>query len=143
MQMEVVKAQDKDISELVQLNDYVRKYPGHQTKFVDPGWIKDRLDNYYVVRDSKGIAAASCVTVHVDHSKLDVLSVRSDCRRKGIGKTLVNHAAALSKQAGVSVLRVGSQKRFDAYDFYSKCGFAFDSVRSTETNDEFEMVLRD
>ena len=139
--MGITKASEKDIPELCELNDYIRKYPGHLTKFVDPEWIGRHLNDYYVIRDGNVITAAACVNLNDDHGKLRVLSVRNGFQRQGLGTAMVQHAILLSKRAGLPVLRAGSAKRFKAQGFYLKCGFKIDDARSTEENDEFEMNL--
>ena len=55
------------------------------------------------------------------HAFLLDTTVRSDCRRQGIGRQLVRHAEELTQKNGVEWLHVNFEPQYE--EFYRKCGF--------------------
>jgi GNAT superfamily N-acetyltransferase len=55
------------------------------------------------------------------HAFLLDTTVRSDCRRQGIGRQLVHHAKQLARKGGAEWLHVDFEPHLEA--FYRECGF--------------------
>ena len=95
-----------------------------------PGWPDDE-DFGPVLRRSLGYVCAyredelvGFVNVAWDggvHAFLLDTTVRSDCRRRGIGLQLVRHAEELARKRGLEWLHVDFDRELEA--FYRKCGF--------------------
>jgi GNAT superfamily N-acetyltransferase len=95
-----------------------------------PGYRQDK-DFGPVLRRSLGYVCAyrggelvGFVNVAWDggvHALLLDTTVRSDCRRQGIGQQLVRHAEELARKGGAEWLHVDFEPQLEA--FYRGCGF--------------------
>ncbi len=126
----IERARPDDIAEITDMQRVFRKAPDKPIKFDNPDWVGDRINNFLVIRDEKGLAGCLCLSVHTDHAKIDTLNVRSGRTGQGIGRALLEHAVQTAREAKLKEIRVGSAPRYGARGFYLKHGFQLDHQRS-------------
>jgi GNAT superfamily N-acetyltransferase len=82
---------------------------------------------------------AGCAAIHLvpfferpgSRARLVALIVDAECRRRGVGRVLVEHVRKFARQRGASEIEVTSRRtRTDADRFYRELGFADVSGRS-------------
>lgn len=95
-------------------------------------WTPDRVARNLARKDTVGIVAYvawsmagfAIMRYGYEEANLDLLAVRSDCRRVGVGRGLVQWLEETARVAGVGIVRV--QVRADrpaAQDFYRSLGY--------------------
>jgi ribosomal protein S18 acetylase RimI-like enzyme len=96
-------------------------WPGPRD-WIDFGPILERSLGYVCAR--RGGALIGFVNVAWDggvHAFLLDPTVRTDCRRRGIGRALIRHAQELARRSGAEWLHVDFEPHLAA--FYRRCGF--------------------
>jgi N-acetylglutamate synthase-like GNAT family acetyltransferase len=90
-------------------------------------WVKDEIknDNYYVIRDDNGLAAALCLhqISSLRAGVIEAMAVRADLQGSGLGKVLVDHAITVSESRALRELIVESFCEYGVQGFYERCGF--------------------
>jgi [ribosomal protein S18]-alanine N-acetyltransferase len=80
--------------------------------------------NVAVVRDESGLAAFGIMAYADEVAHLILMAVRSSCRRRGIGTSLVAWLEEVARTAGISTVRVEARKEnAPALALYGKCGY--------------------
>ncbi len=112
--------------------------------------LDDIADTYgqgrtIVLRDDIGIAATgTCVPIEASTAKIVRMSVRGDCRRRGLARAMVAELLGTASRWGMKrvVLETASSWT-DAITLYESCGFTITDVcdNGTECDTWFEKRL--
>jgi ribosomal protein S18 acetylase RimI-like enzyme len=87
---------------------------------------------HVLVDDSGTIIAAVVITQHADHVELNNVAVDPSRQRQGLGRRLVELAAELGREAGVTEIRLYTNARMsDNLRFYPALGFEETERRSS------------
>lgn len=139
--MRIEPAQESDIDDISKLNRVFRRAADRSDYYESVSWVKPHLKDIHVIRDDFGVAAHACIGIYGDYARLEMLSVREDRQRQGLGHALVSHAVNLAREAGAPELRIGSGRRFKVKDYYLRQGFEIDDARTNDLNYRFIMKL--
>lgn len=80
---------------------------------------------YAYVLDGEYVAGISMQQLDNDTAYLSYLTVKEDCRNRGIGTEMIKYACKMSKTDGNSYVKLNvDYENFDAKRLYEKLGFA-------------------
>ncbi len=96
---------------------------------------------FVVACDASAIAGTGALTPQPDGTAIvSRMSTAAEHRRKGVGRSVLEHLVAHAKSIGSTRLVLGTNVEWtDAIAFYQACGFA--EMRRTPTGVLFEMAL--
>ncbi len=88
-----------------------------------------------VLRDNSGIAATgTCIPINESTAQIVRMSVRCDCRRRGLARAMVAELLDTASQWGMTrVILETSSSWTDAVALYKSCGFTITKVSSDGT----------
>jgi len=100
---------------------FIEAWPDHQPKDFDR-ILRHSLGYVCAYEDEELIGFVNVAWDGGAHAFLLDTTVRTDRRRRGIGRTLVRHAEELARQAGAEWLHVDFEPRYE--NFYRQCRFS-------------------
>ena len=131
--MIVRQATMDDVSDIVSLNQAFHiDSPGFLWDL--PPWIRSeiRQKHFYVSHDDVGsITGAVSLIPYGDLLILETIAVRDDCRKKGIGRQLIQFSVEYGAQRQYRRLVVGSFCEYGLRPFYEGCGFTYDGIEES------------
>ena len=134
--MEIRNATGKDATEISRISS---KDLGYEC---EESFVKERLENLDDSREVvfvaelggkvAGYVHAEVYTLLYYESMANILglAVSSSCRRKGVGRALMNRVEAWAKEKGIREIRLNSGgTRKEAHEFYRAIGFGDEKVQ--------------
>lgn len=86
--------------------------------------IRNRSKNVVVAREDRSLAGFGIMTYQEDSANLDLLAVKSQYRRRGVGRQIVLWLEKVAQTAGIMNIFVQVRKtNCGAIRFYEKLGF--------------------
>jgi ribosomal-protein-alanine acetyltransferase len=86
--------------------------------------IRDRATNVVVVRDDRGVVAFAIMRYEDEQGHLDLLAVRPDQQRRGIGTAVLSWLEGSARVAGLVAIRLQVRAaNAKAIAFYRRVGF--------------------
>lgn len=86
--------------------------------------LKEKATNVIVARKDNSLAGFGIMTYADQNANLDLLAVKIQFRRRGIGKQIVTWLEEVARAAGILNVYVQVRKiNRGAITFYAKCGF--------------------
>jgi ribosomal-protein-alanine N-acetyltransferase len=116
-------------SDSIEIGELSKKYIEHEL-----GWrytparlrelLKERDTNFVVARERNGLAGFGIMTYADQSANLDLLAVKVQFRRRGVGRQIVLWLEKVARTAGILNVYVQVRKlNPGAIEFYSRCGF--------------------
>jgi ribosomal-protein-alanine N-acetyltransferase len=116
-------------SDSIEIGELSKKYIEHEL-----GWrytparlrelLKERETNIIVARERNGLAGFGIMTYADQSANLDLLAVKVQFRRRGVGRQIVLWLEKVARTAGILNVYVQVRKlNPGAIEFYSRCGF--------------------
>lgn len=122
--IQIKLAEESDLESMVRLNrQFHLNIPGF--RWDGDSYISNELkeNNYWVIKDEKGIIAAMCLKMLENEGSIETIAISPEKHKLGFGRRLIEFAKDFSKQMGKSRLSVESFCEYNLQEFYEKCGF--------------------
>jgi GNAT superfamily N-acetyltransferase len=81
--------------------------------------------NYFVLKN-RSVCGAIGMEFYEEEAEIVTLAIEKGSRGKGFGRKLVDFAIDEARGVKNELLTIGSARKYNAEDFYLKCGFKLD-----------------